>query len=170
MIIALVFSLGCTQSVPDNNVADIDNTAQFILGGDNMADEVKVKDGDNVTLNYTLSLADGTVYQTTIGSNPATFDIKYPGLIKGFYDAVIGMKVEDKKTITLPPEEAYGELKVQYVDINMFQDQIQVKKGKIFSAGNSEIKIISVDGNTIGIADRLSGETLTFDIEIISIN
>ena len=80
------------------------------------------------------------------------------------------MKVEDKKTITLPPEEAYGELKVQYVDINMFQDQIQVKKGKIFSAGNSEIKIISVDGNTIGIADRLSGETLTFDIEIISIN
>ena len=177
LIIALVFALGCTQTLDKNTINN--NAVDANLWGDNtqynnLDNFNEIKDGDNVTLNYTLSLADGSVYQTTVGSNPATFDIKYPGLIKGFYDAVIGMKVRDKKTVVIPPEEAYGQLKVEYIDLNNFDDPSQVQVGGVFNSESNgriiQIKIVSIDDNAIGVAEMLSGETLTYDIEIISIN
>ena len=173
LIITLIFAFGCTEVNPDTNNTNLTgnntidtNSNQF----NNLNEFTKIKNGDNVTMNYTLKLEAGEVYQTTLGAQPATFDIKYPGLIKGFYDAVIGMKAGDKKTITVPPELGYGPLQVQYIDINNFVDINQVVVGEVFSSGSSTIKIVSVDGDVVGIADRLSGETLTFDIEIISIN
>ncbi len=177
LIIALIFAFGCTQTNPDINndlVGDntIDNnTNQF----NNLNEFIKIKDGDNVTMNYTLKLENGEVYQTTLGATPATFDIKYPGLIKGFYNAVIGMKKGDKKTIIVSPEEGYGvsdPSKVVLFDKNDVPDfeemqvgmEVQTKDGMPGIVISKEENSLVVDFNPF-----LVGKTLTFEIEIVSI-
>ena len=66
------------------------------------------KSGDTVKVDYTLKLADGTVYQTSVGSNPFEFTLGQNQVITGFEKAVTGMKVGQTKTVTIPAAEAYG--------------------------------------------------------------
>ncbi|OGN98979.1 MAG: peptidylprolyl isomerase, partial [Chloroflexi bacterium RBG_13_51_18] len=47
-------------------------------------------------------------FDSSIGKTPLTFTIGSGQVIPGFDNAVRGMKVGDIKTVTLPPEEAYG--------------------------------------------------------------
>ena len=66
------------------------------------------KNGDMVKVDYTLKLADGTVYQTSVGSTPFEFTLGQNQVIAGFENAVNGMKVGETKTVTIPAAEAYG--------------------------------------------------------------
>lgn len=66
------------------------------------------KNGDTVKVDYTLKLADGTVYQTSVGSTPFEFTLGQNQVIAGFEKAVTGMKVGETKTVTIPAAEAYG--------------------------------------------------------------
>lgn len=68
-----------------------------------------------VTVNYTGYIYDvrvtstkGTVFDTTTGKSPATFQIGVGKLIPGFDQGVTGMKVGGKRTITIPASLAYG--------------------------------------------------------------
>ncbi len=68
-------------------------------------------DGDNdiaqanstVTVAYEGRLEDGTVFDQ---SNNATFSLRQ--VIPGFRNGVVGMRVGETKTFTVPPEDAYG--------------------------------------------------------------
>ena len=75
-------------------------------------------------MDYTGKLENGTVFDLTSREDvakqagiyvdgrtyaPLKFVAGAGQMIKGFDKGVIGMKVGDEKTITLPPEEAYGE-------------------------------------------------------------
>lgn len=81
-----------------------------------------VKEGDTVAVDYLGKLEDGTVFDTSIKSeaektpkfnpnrdySPLLFTVGAGQMIKGFDKGVLGMKVGEKKTLRLPPEEAYG--------------------------------------------------------------
>jgi FKBP-type peptidyl-prolyl cis-trans isomerase len=64
--------------------------------------------GDTVSVDYTLKLADGTVYDTSVGKSPFQFTLGKNQVIVGFEKAVLGMKAGESKTVTIPPEEGYG--------------------------------------------------------------
>ena len=65
--------------------------------------------GFTVQVDYTLKLADGTVYQTTVGTGtPFSFTLGAGQVIEGFDDAVTGMNVGETKTVTIPAAQAYG--------------------------------------------------------------
>ena len=66
------------------------------------------KAGDTVKVDYTLKLANGTVYQTSVGSTPFEFTLGQNQVIAGFETAVNGMKVGETKTVTILAAEAYG--------------------------------------------------------------
>lgn len=79
-----------------------------------------VKDGDTVKFDYVLKLQDGTVYDTSIKSIGDAAGLPKPqyqaieiklgqgALIPGVEKALVGMAKEQKKTITVRPEEGYG--------------------------------------------------------------
>ena len=78
----------------------------------NMSDIVKV--GDSISVNYTGKLEDGTVFDSNIDPNfkhvePFIFTAGAGQVIPGWDKGFIGMKVGEKKTLVIPPEEAYGE-------------------------------------------------------------
>jgi len=66
------------------------------------------KKGDTVEVNYTGMFKNGDVFDTSKGRGPLKFTLGAGQLIQGFEEAVTGMKVGETKTVTIPPEKAYG--------------------------------------------------------------
>ena len=71
------------------------------------------KDGDTVSMNYTGTLADGTVFDSNIDPKfqhvePFEFTLGAGQVIKGWDVGVAGMKVGEKRTLVIQPDYAYG--------------------------------------------------------------
>src|SRR4051794_23086596 len=64
--------------------------------------------GDLVTVNYTGKLANGTVFDTSVGKTPFQFTLGAQQVIAGWDQGVAGMKVGGKRVLIIPPSLAYG--------------------------------------------------------------
>ena len=140
-----------------------------------------VKMGDKVKLEYTGTLDDGTVFDSsTEHGNPLEFEVGGSQVIKGFDVAVIGMKEGEEKQFSISPADAYGEhdpTLVQKVPIEIFPQEAELVPGLLFEAGlptgekvpamvkEVEGGIVSVDLN-----HPLAGKRLNFKIKLFSIS
>lgn len=67
------------------------------------------KAGDLVTVNYVGTLADGTKFDSSIDrGQPFSFTLGQNSVIQGWEKGVLGMKVGEKRKLTIPPELGYG--------------------------------------------------------------
>lgn len=71
------------------------------------------KNGDTLVMNYTGRLTDGTVFDSNVDPKfghvqPFEFKLGAGQVIKGWDEGLVGMKVGEKKTLTIPPEKGYG--------------------------------------------------------------
>jgi FKBP-type peptidyl-prolyl cis-trans isomerase FkpA len=65
--------------------------------------------GDHVTVHYTGTLTDGTVFDTSRKRNhPFDFVLSRGQVIRGWDQGVAGMKVGGKRKLTIPPSLGYG--------------------------------------------------------------
>ena len=65
--------------------------------------------GDRVSVYYSEAFDNGTVFYSNMNStNPLVFTLGNSSVLPGFEDEVIGMAVNQEKTVTIPPEKAYG--------------------------------------------------------------
>lgn len=139
----------------------------------------QVKQNDTVKVHYTGKLKDGQVFDTSEGKEPIEFTLGQGQLIPGFEKGLIDMKVQEKKTITIPQDEAYGEAReelIQEVAKDQLPEEIKpevgmglVSKtpdGKEMNLVVAEVKeeTIVVDGN-----HPLAGKDLIFDLEVVEI-
>jgi len=139
-----------------------------------------VAKGNKIKVEYTGTLEDGTVFDSSKKHNsPLEFIVGEGQLIKGFDDAVIGMKIGEEKEITLPPEEAYGQHNPEFVrDMpkNMFPENQEIKPGMIFMVDLQDgrqlpVRVTNVteENVTIDLNPPLAGKTLIFKIKIVEI-
>jgi len=67
------------------------------------------KSGDTVTVNYVGTLQDGTKFDSSIDrGQPFQFTLGQNSVIQGWELGVAGMKVGEKRRLTIPPELGYG--------------------------------------------------------------
>ena len=71
------------------------------------------KVGDVVSMNYTGTLEDGTVFDSNVDPKfghviPFEFTLGAGEVIPGWDKGIVGMKIGDKKSLVIPPEDAYG--------------------------------------------------------------
>jgi FKBP-type peptidyl-prolyl cis-trans isomerase len=67
------------------------------------------KSGDTVTVNYVGTLQDGTKFDSSIDrGQPFEFTLGQNSVIQGWELGVAGMKVGEKRKLTIPPELGYG--------------------------------------------------------------
>ena len=71
------------------------------------------KTGDTVAMNYTGRLANGTVFDSNVDPKfnhvqPFIFTLGAGQVIPGWDKGIVGMKVGEKKTLVIPPADAYG--------------------------------------------------------------
>jgi FKBP-type peptidyl-prolyl cis-trans isomerase len=70
----------------------------------------EVKNGDTISVHYTGTLLDGTKFDSSLDKGePFTFTIGEGSVIPGWDQGLLGMKVEGKRRLKIPPELAYGE-------------------------------------------------------------
>ncbi|MDD4990322.1 MAG: FKBP-type peptidyl-prolyl cis-trans isomerase [Candidatus Pacebacteria bacterium] len=70
----------------------------------------EAKSGDVVSVHYTGYLINGQVFDSSIGrGEPFVFTLGAGQVIKGWDQGVLGMKVGEKRKLTIPPQLAYGE-------------------------------------------------------------
>lgn len=139
----------------------------------------QAKRGDTVRIHYTGKLSDGTQFDSSAGKDPLEFALGSGQVIPGFDDAVDGMNVGDSKTVTIPPEQAYGQKHdqlIQDVPKQALPDDITPEVGMQLQSKSPDGRVlhlvvtdvgddtITVDGN-----HPLAGEDLTFDIELVGI-
>ena len=73
----------------------------------------ELKSGQRAVMSYEGKLENGTIFDTTRSSqppSPRTFTIGVGNLIKGWDEAIPGMKVGEVRKLTIPPEMGYGKM------------------------------------------------------------
>jgi FKBP-type peptidyl-prolyl cis-trans isomerase len=73
----------------------------------------EIQSGQIAVVNYTGTLSDGTAFDSNIDPKfghvqPFSFTLGAGQVIKGWDEGVAGMKVGETRTLTIPPELAYG--------------------------------------------------------------
>lgn len=139
----------------------------------------QVKENDTVRVHYTGKLKDGQVFDSSLEREPLEFTMGKGQLIPGFEKGLVDMKVNEKKTINIPSEEAYGaprEELVQEVKKSQLPEDIKPEVGMGLvskSPDGQEMNLvvaevkddsIVVDGN-----HPLAGKDLVFDLEVVEI-
>ena len=75
-----------------------------------VGDGAEAKEGDTVTVHYTGWLEDGTKFDSSVDrGTPFSFKLGAGQVIKGWDQGVAGMKVGEKRKLTIPGSLAYGE-------------------------------------------------------------
>lgn len=152
----------------------------FLWGGE------VVETGNTVKVDYVGSLDDGTVFDTSLEEKakeaglydearpyePLVVNVGKGEVIPGFDEALVGMKVGETKTFTIPVDQAYGEPKeelIQEVPLATFQESgLTPEVGKTYNFGIAQgtIKAVSETGVTIDFNHPLAGKSLTFEITV----
>lgn len=138
----------------------------------------KIASGTQVSVHYTGKLSDGTVFDSSVDREPLTFVVGSQQVIPGFEEAVVNMEVGEKKTVTIPCEEAYGQRREDLlIDIpnehipadipREVGQQVLLRhpQGQEFPALIVEVK---EDSLTLDANHPLAGEDLIFEIELVS--
>ena len=138
------------------------------------------KAGDTVHFHYTGTLSDGTVFDSSEGREPLTFTLGSGQIIPGLDAAIDGMAVGDKKTVTIPAHQAYGEHDAnarQAVPRAQIPDHIPTAPGTQLQMQSAQGQVIPVvvieadDEQVILDANHpLAGKDLTFAVEIVAVS
>ncbi len=147
----------------------------------------KIENGDTISVNYVGKLEDGTIFDTSIKEaaieagiynqmrdyKPLTFTVGAGQMIKGFDEGVVGMKVGEEKTLTIPPEEAYGEYTEELarelpVDAVDFTPEVGMQ---LITDNGLTGTITEVNENSfvVDFNHDLAGMTLVFLVRIVSV-
>lgn len=138
-----------------------------------------VQNGNLVKVHYTGSLDDGTEFDSSVGGEPLEFTVGEGHVIAGFEDAIMGMKLNEKKTFTIPPEDAYGHHrpeKVFDIEIATLPENFDAKVGqhlqiKQDNGKSMDVTITGISEETITLDGNhpLAGQALTFEIQVVGI-
>lgn len=153
-----------------------------------------IEAGDTVFVEYTGRLDDGTVFDTTRRSvaeeeglinpeapqefDPMKVEAGEGELIDGFEDALMGQEEGDEISITLEPEEAYGDWDEELTqtfsrsEIEQIVGDVPLEEGTYLQTKEGALQeILHVDDLKVEVDfnHRLAGETLHFDIEIVEV-
>jgi len=139
----------------------------------------QAKSGDFVHVHYTGRLDDESVFDTSDGRDPLTFQLGKGQVVPGFEGAVAGMEVGEKKTVSFPSDEAYGPRLEQLVFTAPRENlppgydpqegemmRLETKDGR-----QMDVVVISTDDEFVRMDGNhpLAGKDLTFDIELVKI-
>lgn len=137
-----------------------------------------VQNGNRIKVHYTGKFEDGDVFDSSEGGDPLEFEVGAGQLIPGFDTAVVGMAAGEKKQVTLPPDQAYGERsdeRVVHADTDQLPPDTEVSVGDVLQVTidgedyPAPVTEVNESGFTVDLNPPLAGRTLVFDIEVVEI-
>ncbi|TIH09857.1 FKBP-type peptidyl-prolyl cis-trans isomerase [Pseudomonas leptonychotis] len=140
--------------------------------------ELRIGPDKQVTLHFALKLDNGDVVDSTFDKKPATFKVGDGNLLPGFEQAIYGLKAGDKRSLSISPEQGFGQGNPQNIQVmprSQFQE-MELSEGLLVifnDAANAElpgvVKAFDDSQVTIDFNHPLAGKALSFDVEIIEV-
>ena len=139
----------------------------------------KAANGDTVKVHYKGTLNDGTEFDSSAGTDPLQFTLGSGQVIPGFDNGVLGMEVNEKKSINIPAAEAYGQKRDEmFVTVPRAElpPEIEPQVGMPLQMQNQDGQVINVlisevtdESLTLDANHPLAGQDLNFDLELVEI-
>jgi len=139
---------------------------------------MQVADNMAVSIHYTLTNDDGEVLDSSISDEALVYLHGGGNIISGLEKALHGKVAGDKFNVRIAPEDAYGELMeemIQVISRDMFEGIDNIEVGMQFhadvSSGTGVVKVVNIENDDITIDGNhpLAGLALTFDVEVIDV-
>lgn len=140
--------------------------------------ELRIGPDREVTLHFAIKLENGDVVDSTFDKQPATFRFGDGNLLPGFELSIQGLKAGDKRSLSIEPENGFGQPnpqnlqtmpRGQFVDMELGEGLLVIFR----DAANSElpgvVKSFDEQQVTVDFNHPLAGKTLTFEVEIIEV-
>ncbi len=156
----------------------------FLSGSSQSAEKPKkggapmVSEGKTVKVNYTLKV-EGKVVDSSTGRDPLEFKAGSRQMIPGFEKAVMGMRVGEKKSFKVSPEDGYGKEDpnaIQNVPKDQLPSDIKPQAGMVLYAQTKDgqqvpVKVMEVKNDVVvmNFNHPLAGKTLNFDVEVMEV-
>lgn len=141
---------------------------------------LSVGDGLVVSLAYKLRLDDGEEVDSAAGDDPLVYLHGAQNIIPGLEQALTGLRVGDARSVTVSPGDAYGEMDpdaFELVPYDAFPGDLELEVGmglRMVESGTGRqmeafISELRDDGALLDLNHPLAGETLHFDVEVVSL-
>ncbi len=144
----------------------------------NPNDETRIEDGSKVQLHFSVAIENGVeIDNTRSRDEPVSLVIGDGNLLPGFEKALFGLRAGDRRTVSLPPEDAFGEWNpenVQRFDTVKFEQRPEVghmiefedkAKASLFGV----VMSVADDITEIDFNHPLAGKNITFAVEIFKV-
>jgi FKBP-type peptidyl-prolyl cis-trans isomerase 2 len=138
-----------------------------------------VEDGRTISIEYTLTLADGSTADTNVGKEPLQYKQGGEQLLPALEAELAGLEVGATKKVTLSPEKGYGAVDpglYQEIDLELIPEEGRSAGAQLVSEdATGEQRVVRVrevkgDKVVIDFNHPLAGQTLNFDIKILAID
>ncbi|MDP5060525.1 FKBP-type peptidyl-prolyl cis-trans isomerase 2 [Maribacter spongiicola] len=139
----------------------------------------KVKADSQVKVHYTGKLSNGQIFDSSVDREPLEVKLGQGSLIPGFEKGLLDMQANDKKTIVIAKEDAYGEKQkelFQTVPKSDLPQDMEPKVDMALMATNADgserqLRVAEVNENDIVVDANhpLAGQDLTFELELVEV-
>jgi FKBP-type peptidyl-prolyl cis-trans isomerase SlpA len=147
----------------------------------NPNEDTRIAQGSQVSLHFSVALENGVEIDNTRGyPEPVNLVIGDGNLLEGFEKALLGLRAGDRRTVHLPPEDAFGPWNpdnIQYFDTVQF-----VKSGDTPVVGTmmefqdkgggtlaGVVKAVNDDKVEVDFNHPLAGRNVIFEVEIAKV-
>lgn len=138
-----------------------------------------VKDGLVVGLEYDLRLGDGQLVVASKDEKPVKYLQGYRQMVPGLEQALYGMTVGDAKQVVVKPENGFGLVDPEAFTVvphDAFPPELELIPGtrvrmrdEVGNILSAEVVEDKTDGVLLDFNHPLAGETLHFDVKIVSL-
>lgn len=135
--------------------------------------------GTRVTLHFSLKLSTGEMVDSNFDGEPVSFIVGDGNLLQGFEESIFGLNAGDEAVVQITPEKGFGQRNpnnIQEVPRDQFANDIELSEGLVVSFADAQktelpgvIAAIDSEKVTVDFNHPLAGETIDFQVKIISI-
>lgn len=136
-----------------------------------------ITSNSRIRLNFALSLEDGSEIDSNFDQAPCEFVYGDGSLLPGFERALLGLNSGDNASITLAPENAFGEWQDdrEHIFKKSMLGDYDLEPGLVISFADPSgerpgvVKAIEVDTVVVDFNHPLAGKIIHFNVQIHSV-
>ena len=141
-------------------------------------EEIRIQDGSKVDLHFSVSIENGVEIDNTRNrEEPVSLVIGDGNLLPGFEKALFGLRAGDRRTVHLPPEDAFGPWNsenIQIFDTVKFEQRPIIGhmiefEDKAKQSLYGVVKSVNDDVTEVDFNHPLAGKNITFEVEIFRV-
>lgn len=144
-----------------------------------MTEPLAIGPGTTVTLHFSLRLPEGELIDSNFEQDPAVFTLGDGNLLPGFEKALFGLKAGSRATLTVGPEEGFGQYNPsnrQEIPRSQFDPDLELEEGLMLSFADAQkaelpgvVREFDDERVLVDFNHPLAGRDILFEVAILKV-